>query len=57
MDPIKDTEFVAGYFNFDLLTLRQWYFVHLMLAASWNCEDNLEPSLFLNLASKLERML
>ncbi|MCC2647162.1 MAG: hypothetical protein K0R02_1227, partial [Rickettsiaceae bacterium] len=42
---------------FDLLTLRQWYFVHLMLAASWNCEDNLEPSLFLKLASKVYTMV
>jgi streptomycin 6-kinase len=52
-----DTKYVANFFNYDLQQLRQWYFVHTILASCWNLEDNLSPELFLNLAAKTYPLL
>lgn len=52
MDMEEDTKFIAAFFNYDLNTVRYWYFVHLILAACWCLEDNLPPDKFLNLATK-----
>jgi streptomycin 6-kinase len=52
MDREKDTEYVAEFFNFEVSCVRQWYFVHLILASLWNIEDGVTPNLFLDLAEK-----
>ena len=52
MDMEKDTKFIAEFFNYNLNTVRHWYFVHLILASCWCLEDNLNPDKFLNLAIK-----
>jgi streptomycin 6-kinase len=57
VDPIEDTEYIAKYFGFDLLEVRQWYFVHLILSASWNFEDNIEPNHFLDLAKRVFQLV
>lgn len=51
-DMEKDTQFVADFFTFDLQEVRDWYFVHLILAVCWNQEDNVDYKLFLTLATK-----
>ena len=50
-NPLLDTEHIANYFGWNVLKVRQWYFVHLIMAACWNLEDNLDPKNFLELAS------
>ena len=52
MNMEKDTKFIAEFFNYDLNTVRSWYFVHLILASCWCLEDNLAPDKFMNLAIK-----
>lgn len=47
-----DTKFIAEFFNYDLNTVRFWYFVHLILASCWCLEDSLAPDKFLKLATK-----
>lgn len=49
----NDTLFVADYFGWSVNDVRDWYFVHLTLAAIWNIEDNISPNLFLDLLMKL----
>lgn len=48
----QDTEYAAQFFNFDLMAVRQWYFVHLIRVALWNIEDGATPDVFLSLAEK-----
>lgn len=52
IDPVLDTEYVANYFHYPLESVRQWYFVRLILAICWNLEDHLDPQHFLQLAEK-----
>jgi streptomycin 6-kinase len=52
IDPIPDTQFAADYFKFDVKTVREWYFIHLVLMICWNINDNQDPSFFLDLAKK-----
>jgi streptomycin 6-kinase len=52
VDMEKDTKYIAERFNFSLQSVRQWYFVHLVLAACWNIEDHASPQLFIDLALK-----
>lgn len=52
MNMEKDTEFIANFFRFDLQDVRDWYFVHLILAVCWNLEDNIDSTLFMGLAEK-----
>lgn len=49
-DPSTDLEFIAQYFNFDLEMVSKWYFVHIILSACWNVEDNIDPRYFLDIA-------
>lgn len=51
-DMEKDTQYVANFFDFDLQEVRQWYFVHLILAACYNIEDKVVPNRFLYLAQE-----
>jgi len=57
MDVEKDTQFIADFFKYEVLFVRKWYFVHVMLAACWNLEGNLSPELFLNLAIKTDQLI
>ena len=57
MEIEADSEFVANYFSFDLQEVRDWYFVHVVLAACWNVEDNADPEFFLGLAKKSSKFL
>jgi streptomycin 6-kinase len=52
MDIERDIPFIAHYFNFRTQDVFNWYFVHVILAACWNLEDNIDASLFLRLAEK-----
>jgi streptomycin 6-kinase len=52
IDIERDIPFIAHYFNFRTQDLFNWYFVHVILAACWNLEDNIDASLFLRLAKK-----
>lgn len=52
IDIENDTKFIADFFGFQLQDVRDWYFVHLALAACWNLEDNTDPSLFIKLMEK-----
>lgn len=57
MDMEQDTRFVANYFGFNLQEVRDWYFVHLILAVCWNLEDNIDNSLFMGLAERAYKMI
>lgn len=57
MDVEEDTQYIAQFFNYDVLFVRQWYFVHVILAACWNLENNLSADLFLNLAVKTYKLI
>ncbi len=48
-----DTQFVADFFAFDVQEVREWYFVHLMLALCWSLEDGTSLNPFLGLAEKV----
>lgn len=50
IDPISDTQFIAEYFKYPLESVREWYFIRVMLSACWNLEDHLDPDPFLSLA-------
>ena len=52
MDIERDIPLIAHYFNFRTQDVFNWYFVHVILAACWNLEDNIDASLFLRLAEK-----
>jgi len=52
IDIERDIPFIAQYFNFRTQDVFNWYFVHVILAACWNLEDNIDASLFLRLAAK-----
>ncbi|WP_042282559.1 aminoglycoside phosphotransferase family protein [Candidatus Protochlamydia sp. R18] len=56
-DPKNDLIFISKYFDFDHNEVFQWYYVHLVLAACWQVEDNLDPSLFLDLAQSVRPMI
>lgn len=45
MDIERDIPFIAHYFNFRTQDVFKWYFVHVILAACWNLEDNIDASL------------
>ncbi|MDF2549671.1 MAG: Streptomycin 6-kinase [Chlamydiales bacterium] len=51
MDMEKDTAYVASSMSLELKSVREWYFVHLILASAWNIEDGAH-NLFLKLAEK-----
>jgi streptomycin 6-kinase len=52
-DPKNDLMFISKYFDFDQSAVVKWYYVHLVLAACWQVEDHLDPTLFLNLAESV----
>lgn len=51
-DAERDSAFISKFFGFDVQQVRDWYFVHLILAACWNLEDNIDSSFFLTLAAQ-----
>ena len=52
-DPETDLLFISKYFDFNLGDVVKWYYVHLVLAACWQVEDHLDPTIFLNLAESV----
>lgn len=52
-DPLYDLPYISEYFNCRFDEVVQWYYVHLVLAACWQIEDNLDASLFLKLADSI----
>lgn len=56
-DPKNDLTFISKYFDFNHNDVVQWYYVHLVLAACWQVEDHLDPTLFLNLAKSVLPMM
>lgn len=52
-NPLSDLKFISDYFHFNYDKTLQWYYVHVILAACWKVEDNLDPAFFLNLAKSL----
>ncbi len=57
MDVEKDAQCVAQAFNYDLKFVLSWYFIHLIMSACWNLQDNLSPKLHLELAKKTYSMI
>lgn len=55
--PSHDLKYISEYFNYPYEEVVQWYYVHLVLAACWQVEDNLDPSLFLDLAQSVRSMI
>lgn len=55
--PCHDLKYIAEYFDYSYEDVVQWYYVHLVLAACWQVEDNLDPSLFLDLAQSVRLMM
>lgn len=56
-DPKSDLLFISQYFGFNHDDVIQWYYVHLVLAACWQVEDHLNPTIFLNLAESILPMI
>lgn len=56
-DVNNDLQYIADFFGYPLDQVIKWYYVHLILAACWQLEDGLDPSLFLNLARSVDPML
>lgn len=56
-DMEKDIPIIAKEFNFDIKMLAKCYYTHVVLAACWNVEDNLDPSSFLKLADEAKKKL
>jgi streptomycin 6-kinase len=52
-----DLRYISGYFDYPLEDVIKWYYVHLVLAACWQAEDNLDATLFLHLADQVLPML
>lgn len=56
-EPHYDLEFVSKYFGYRFDDVVNWYYVHAILAACWQVEDNLDPTRFLNLAEAVRPMM
>lgn len=52
-----DLVFVSNYFGYRSDDVVKWYYVHAVLAACWQVEDNLDPTRFLNLAELVKPMM
>ncbi len=50
-EPNHDLKYISEYFGYSFDKVVKWYYVHLVLAACWQTEDNLDSSLFLKLAN------
>ncbi len=48
----KDIPYIANYFGFDIEDVKKCYFMHAVLSAVWAMEDNMDPLVWLDLASK-----
>ena len=56
-EPRYDLEYISEYFNYKFDDVTKWYYVHAVLAACWQAEDNLDPTRFLNLAESITPMM
>lgn len=48
----NDIPFIAKYFGFPVDDIKKCYFMHSLLSSIWAMEDNMDPTFWLNLASK-----
>lgn len=55
-NPRQDLKFISDYFDFSFENVVKWYYVHLVMAACWQVEDQLDPTSFLKLADSAESM-
>jgi streptomycin 6-kinase len=51
-DIVQDIPFIANYYGFPIDDIKKCYFMHSVLSSIWAVEDNMDPSFWLNLASK-----
>ncbi len=56
-DPRYDLPFISRYFDFKYSDVVSWYYVHVVLAACWSVQDNLDPRLFLDVAKVARSMM
>jgi len=49
----NDVSFISNYFGFSREDIIKCYFIHSVLSAVWSVEDNLDPTKFLKMASKV----
>ena len=56
-NPSQDLKYISEFFKYPYDDVVQWYYVHLVLAACWQVEDQLDAKLFLNLAESIKPML
>lgn len=50
MDIEKDTLYVSRFFNYNIQSVRDWYFLRVILSICWNLEDNIDSSKFMHMA-------
>lgn len=53
----KDISFIANYFGFNIDYLKKCYCVNAVLSSVWSVKDNMDPSLWLNLVTKMKAQL
>ena len=53
----SNVPFIAEYFNFKLEDVQKCYFMHAVLSSIWAVEDNMDPLVWLNLATKIRAEL
>lgn len=51
--PVHDLWYISERFGYPIDAVINWYYVHLVLAACWQAEDNLDSTLFLQLADAI----
>jgi len=56
-EPNHDLRYISEYFGYPFDNVVKWYYVHLVLAACWQTEDNLDPSIFLKLANQISPLI
>lgn len=49
-EPYQDLQYIAKRCAYNFDDLVKWYYVHAIMAACWQVEDNLDPKRFLDLA-------
>jgi streptomycin 6-kinase len=52
-NPDHDLWYISERFDYPIDDVIKWYYVHLVLAACWQAEDNLDSTLFLQLADAI----
>ncbi len=56
-DVEQDIPFIANYFGFRIDDIKKCYFMHTVLSSIWAVEDNMDPTFWLDLATKMKAKL